>query len=260
MVDSFATTRRSRSPGRPGACVVQHPFAQYADQRNWALDHLPFRHPWVLFVDADERVTPELRREIEGIVAAAPVDRPRGYYVNRRFIFLGRWIRHAGWYPSWNLRLFRRRLRSIRDASSPRARGARRLRRLPALRPAPRRPATALEAFVARHNRYSTLEARARSLPSTGRERIDGSPAAGSARRSSASAGCASASGPTSRPSRWRSSRTCTWCAGLSRWPTRAHLLPAAGLSGANRRPQAGRAPRRAHLRRGPALSSARTV
>src|SRR5262249_28335449 len=140
---------------------VQHPFVHYADQRNWALDHLPFRHPWVLFLDADERVTPELRREIEGIVIAAPVDRPRGYYVNRRFIFLGRWIRHAGWYPSWNLRLFQRgygryEARAVHEHVV--LDGAAAYLRYDLLHD-DQRP---LEAFIARHNRYSTLEARAR--------------------------------------------------------------------------------------------------
>ncbi|MBV9545298.1 MAG: glycosyltransferase family 2 protein, partial [Chloroflexi bacterium] len=74
VVDSFSHDQTLDIARSAGAQVVQHPFAQYADQRNWALDHLPFHHPWVLFLDADERVTAELRREIEGIVIAAPED------------------------------------------------------------------------------------------------------------------------------------------------------------------------------------------
>jgi glycosyltransferase involved in cell wall biosynthesis len=86
----------------------------YPKKKNWALQNLPFKHEWILLLDADERVTPELRAEIYEILKRAngggggePVD---GYYVNRKLIFLGRWIKHCGWYPSWNMRLFKHRL------------------------------------------------------------------------------------------------------------------------------------------------------
>jgi glycosyltransferase involved in cell wall biosynthesis len=77
-------------------------------KKNWALETLPFKHEWVLLIDADERVTPELEVEIRETLARE--DRADGYYINRKLIFLGRWIRHCGWYPSWNLRLFKHRL------------------------------------------------------------------------------------------------------------------------------------------------------
>ncbi|MGE0132663.1 MAG: glycosyltransferase family 2 protein [Blastocatellales bacterium] len=83
----------------------------FPKKKNWALQNLPFKHEWILLLDADERVTPELREEIRGILNrdddAARAD---GYYVNRKLIFLGRWIKHCGWYPSWNLRMFKHRL------------------------------------------------------------------------------------------------------------------------------------------------------
>lgn len=80
-------------------------------KRNWALDRVPLRHAWVLFMDADEHMTPELAREIEGVVTGTATP-PRagcgdGYWVNRRMMFHGRWIKHGGYYPAWNLRLFR---------------------------------------------------------------------------------------------------------------------------------------------------------
>jgi len=77
-------------------------------KKNWALETLPFRNDWVLILDADERVTPELEQEIRDLLSG-PGQRD-GYYINRRLIFLGRWIRHCGWYPSWNMRLFKHRL------------------------------------------------------------------------------------------------------------------------------------------------------
>lgn len=80
----------------------------FPKKKNWALTNLPLKHEWVLLLDADERVTPELREEIRGILSGNDV--ADGYYVNRKLIFLGRWIKHCGWYPSWNMRLFKHRL------------------------------------------------------------------------------------------------------------------------------------------------------
>jgi glycosyltransferase involved in cell wall biosynthesis len=137
VVDSFSHDRTIAIAREFGAHVVQHEFENYSRQKNWALETLPFRHEWVLIVDADERVTPELRAEIEAVLAAPEW---AGYYVNRRFIFLGTWIRHAGWYPSWNLRLFRHRL-AVRRSGGARARGARWARRVLAERSAAPRPA-----------------------------------------------------------------------------------------------------------------------
>jgi glycosyltransferase involved in cell wall biosynthesis len=159
VLDSFSTDRTLEVARAHGACVVQHAFESYSRQKNWALDKLPFRHPWVLIVDADERVTPELRAEIEIVLTAeAACD---GYYLNRRFIFLGTWIRHAGWYPSWNLRLFRHALGRYDDREVHEhvvLNGRVGYLRHDLLHDDVR----GLEAFVARHNRYSSLEARAR--------------------------------------------------------------------------------------------------
>jgi len=88
--------------------VVQFHYQGGDKKKNWSLSNLPFRNEWVLIVDADERVPPELAQEIREAVGRDAG--PDGYYLNRRLVFLGRWIRHCGWYPSWNLRLFRHRL------------------------------------------------------------------------------------------------------------------------------------------------------
>ena len=109
VVDSRSTDRTAEIAALRGARVAQFDYAGgYPKKKNWALDHLPLAHEWVLIVDADERVTPELEREIREVVARPGA--ADGYYVNRKLIFLGRWIRHCGWYPSWNMRLFRHRL------------------------------------------------------------------------------------------------------------------------------------------------------
>jgi glycosyltransferase involved in cell wall biosynthesis len=170
VVDSFSTDRTVEIARERGAQVIQHPFDGYSRQKNWALDTLPFRHEWVLILDADERVTPELHTEIEQLLLPLPSRGesrgegyvpPMGYYVNRRLIFMGRWIRYAGWYPSWNLRFFRHRLgrydnREVHEhlvLQGPAGYLRHDLLHL---------DRRGVESFVARHSRYSTLEAMAR--------------------------------------------------------------------------------------------------
>lgn len=158
VVDSHSTDRTVEIACARGATVVPHQFESYSRQKNWALDTLPFRNAWVLIVDADERVMPGLAEEIARAISNGTLD---GYYLNRRFIFLGRWIRHAGWYPSWNLRLFRHALGRYDDRDVHEhvvLEGTVGYLRHDLLHDDQR----GLEAYIARHNRYSTLEARAR--------------------------------------------------------------------------------------------------
>jgi glycosyltransferase involved in cell wall biosynthesis len=158
VVDSFSSDRTPEIARAAGAHVVQHAFESYSRQKNWALESLPWRNDWVLIVDADERVTTNLRGEINALLVAPEHD---GYYVNRRFIFLDTWIRHAGWYPSWNLRLFRHRFGRYDDREVHEhvvLNGSVGYLRHDLLHLDRR----GLESFVARHNRYSTLEAAAR--------------------------------------------------------------------------------------------------
>jgi hypothetical protein len=91
-----------------GATVVQFHFnGTYPKKKNWALDNLPFRNEWVLIIDADEVVVPELAGEIQRRIARDEAD---GYYLNARYYFLGRRLRHCGYSDCWNLRLFKHRL------------------------------------------------------------------------------------------------------------------------------------------------------
>ena len=87
------------------ARVIQRPFDNYAAQRNAALTQVPYKHPWVLLVDADERWPRAIYEEIEEAL------RRNGdvsiYYFLRKDMFLGRWLRHTG-YPTWAGRLIRR--------------------------------------------------------------------------------------------------------------------------------------------------------
>jgi glycosyltransferase involved in cell wall biosynthesis len=106
VLDSCSTDGTQAIARAAGATVVEQPFLGYARQKNWGLDNLPFKGEWVFILDADERITPQLRAEI-----LAMIDRPDaadGFFVNRVVLFMGRAIRHGGLYPSWNLRFFRR--------------------------------------------------------------------------------------------------------------------------------------------------------
>lgn len=107
VVDSASTDATARIAEAAGARVVQFSWnGSWPKKKNWALANLPFANDWVLIVDADEWITDELAREV-GAVVQDPGGRI-GFFVNRRLIFMGRWIRHCGYYPSWNLRLVRR--------------------------------------------------------------------------------------------------------------------------------------------------------
>ncbi|MEM7579412.1 MAG: glycosyltransferase family 2 protein [Mastigocoleus sp.] len=108
VVDSQSTDKSIEISEAYGANVVQFEFnGRWPKKKNWSLENLAFRNKWVLIVDCDERITPELWDEI-----AEAIKNPEhnGYYLNRRVFFMGKWIRHGGKYPDWNLRLFKHEL------------------------------------------------------------------------------------------------------------------------------------------------------
>jgi glycosyltransferase involved in cell wall biosynthesis len=105
VVDSQSSDRSVEISQDLGANVVQFHFnGRWPKKKNWSLENLPFRNEWVLIVDCDERITPELWDEIE---EAIKDNNHNGYYLNRKVFFLGKWIRYGGKYPDWNLRLFK---------------------------------------------------------------------------------------------------------------------------------------------------------
>jgi glycosyltransferase involved in cell wall biosynthesis len=107
VVDSFSTDRTLEIARAAGARVVQHEFADYSAQRNWAIDTLPLKHEWELHLDADERPSDELAAEINALMAAGPPADIAGYHLPRLVHFHGRPLRHGGMYPIYQLRLFR---------------------------------------------------------------------------------------------------------------------------------------------------------
>ncbi|ODU00627.1 MAG: glycosyl transferase [Planctomycetes bacterium SCN 63-9] len=167
LVDSQSTDHTAEIAARFGASVVQFHFnGTYPKKKNWALDNLPFRNEWVLIVDADEVVVPELAREIVDRIAADEAD---GFYLNSNYYFLGRRIRHCGYSECWNLRLFKHRLgryERMPDASGGRAGDNEahehveldgRLKRLTNVLDHHAYPTVAC--WVEKHNRYAIWEA-----------------------------------------------------------------------------------------------------
>lgn len=107
VVDSGSTDQTLAIAARHGARVTPHPFETHAKQWQWALLALPLEADWVLALDADQHVTPELAAEIGRLVTSND-PAIAGGYVKRRQVFRGRWIRHGGYYPKYLLKLFRR--------------------------------------------------------------------------------------------------------------------------------------------------------
>ena len=109
VVDSGSTDRTVAIAKAAGATVLEHPFETHAKQWTWALQHAAEATPWLLALDADQQLTPALRDEIATLFS--PDDslaEVAGFYINRRQIFRGQWIRHGGYYPKYLLKLFRR--------------------------------------------------------------------------------------------------------------------------------------------------------
>ncbi len=109
VVDSGSKDATVEIAGRFGARVVHQDWLGYVGQKNFALDQAAY--PWVLNIDADEELSPELANSISRIKsdpAADSPESPEGYEVSRVVFYRGRWIRHGDWYPDRLVRLFRR--------------------------------------------------------------------------------------------------------------------------------------------------------
>lgn len=108
VVDSQSTDGSIEIAETNRARVVQFKFnGSWPKKKNWALENLPFRNEWVFILDADEVLPPQAEAEFSTAIRGA--GDMAGYWINRRFMFIGRWLRHA-YYPNWNLRLFRHSL------------------------------------------------------------------------------------------------------------------------------------------------------
>ena len=85
--------------------VVQRKFDNWSAHQNWGVENIEFRHPWVLYVDADERVPEDLASEIQGL--CDPESEMSAFRLRRKDMFMGTWLKRAQLYPTWIVRVFR---------------------------------------------------------------------------------------------------------------------------------------------------------
>ena len=105
ILDSFSSDQTTNVARQAQARVIQRVFDNFSDQRNFGMQNIPFKYPWVFHLDADEQFTPALRDECELVVRE---NRLSGYFVGSKLIMQGRWLRYSGLYPSYQVRLVKR--------------------------------------------------------------------------------------------------------------------------------------------------------
>jgi glycosyltransferase involved in cell wall biosynthesis len=167
VVDSESADGSIAIAQQHGAKVVQFEFnGIWPKKKNWALENLQFGNEWVFVLDADEVLPPAAEAEFaQAISGAGDI---AGYWINRRFMFMGRWLRHA-YYPNWNLRLFRHALgRYEKLTDAPTNSGDNEVHEHVLLNGGTAKLKVeidhyafpSIDVFVEKHNRYSNWEAR----------------------------------------------------------------------------------------------------
>lgn len=107
VLDSGSKDRTCEIARAMGANVWINPFKSFGQQRNWAIDHIPCKHKWHFHLDADERFTEKLAREVrEAIGEDGSKSNCAAYLCPSKMIFLGKWLKHSGSYPAYQVRLF----------------------------------------------------------------------------------------------------------------------------------------------------------
>lgn len=155
VFDSFSTDETAEIARQAGARVTQRAFDNWAAHQNWALANVPFKYPWVFYLDADERMTPELVTTVRA--AAAQPRECVAFRVQRRDFFRGTWLKHVQ-ASSFYLRLFRpekmryeRLVNPVSLADGPVGQVAGYLDHFPFSK--------GMSHWIARHNSYSSFEA-----------------------------------------------------------------------------------------------------
>jgi glycosyltransferase involved in cell wall biosynthesis len=157
VLDSYSDDSTVEIAGKYGARVVRRAFDHYAGQRNYALREISYRHPWVLMLDADERVPVELQREMQAAIGATGPNVAM-FRMRRKDHLFGRWIRGSSGYPTWFGRLMRIGKVRVERAINEEYHADGEVRELEAhLNHFPFNKGFA--AWIEKHDRYSTLEA-----------------------------------------------------------------------------------------------------
>jgi glycosyltransferase involved in cell wall biosynthesis len=105
VLDSLSKDETVKIAVARGARVVERAFDNWSTHQNWAVKSIEFKNPWVLYMDADERCTPELRDEV--LRRATMHSDESALRIRRKDFFMGRWLKHAQLYPTWLVRAFR---------------------------------------------------------------------------------------------------------------------------------------------------------
>jgi glycosyltransferase involved in cell wall biosynthesis len=156
VLDSGSTDATCRIARERGARTVSRPFDNWSAHQNWAVSNIEFRHPWVLYLDADERCSEELRDEALARAGAQAAE--SAFRLRRKDFFMGRWLAHAQLYPTWLVRLFRpgriryeRLVNPVAVIDGPVGELQGHIIHFPF--------SHGISHWIARHNRYSDLEA-----------------------------------------------------------------------------------------------------
>lgn len=160
VVDDASTDRTAELARSCGARVVQHSFVNFAEQRNWAMEHADLKNEWVLHLDADEVVTDSLSEELQLKLATVSGD-VAAFRMCRKTMFQGRWLKYSDGFPVWIMRLVRKGRAQFEkyghgEVAVPAVSGSLGTIREPFLHFAFSR---GIEDWISRHNRYSTREA-----------------------------------------------------------------------------------------------------
>lgn len=162
VVDSGSSDQTVNIARQFDACVYEHPFASFGAQRNWSLDHCELKHPWILFLDADEVANEDFVRAAQQATAHA-ADSVAGFYCCWKFIYENRWLKHCDSFPKWQFRLMR--LGRARFTDFGHGQKEAEVRGTLEYLDAPYDHYALSKGFghwLDRHNRYATLEAAAR--------------------------------------------------------------------------------------------------
>ncbi|TVQ32407.1 MAG: glycosyltransferase [Phycisphaeraceae bacterium] len=113
VLDSGSTDHTREIAEELGADVHVNPFESFGAQRNWAIDNIPMKHEWIFHLDADERFTPELVEEMRRVIESDPTE--AGFDVPHKLIFMGKWLKRSGGYPTYQMRFFHKDRMRFRD-------------------------------------------------------------------------------------------------------------------------------------------------
>lgn len=108
VVDSGSTDNTLTLAKQFTQNIFSNPFENYSQQRNWALMNLDINNEWILNLDADHRVTSELKKELSILFEKDIPSDINGFLISRRTIFMGKWIKHGGHYPTYHANFFRK--------------------------------------------------------------------------------------------------------------------------------------------------------